>query len=67
MLYLPGIGESAISISSDPGDSRLLHTIRIAGNVTRALAQKTGRRPDRPAGSVRLELADGGVQGAVTW
>jgi NAD(P)H-flavin reductase len=40
MLYLPGVGESAISISSDPGDSVLLHTIRIAGNVTRALARK---------------------------
>jgi NAD(P)H-flavin reductase len=40
MLYVPGIGESAISLSSDPGDSVLLHTIRIAGNVTRALARK---------------------------
>jgi NAD(P)H-flavin reductase len=40
MLYVPGVGESAISVSSDPGDSVLLHTIRIAGNVTRALAQK---------------------------
>jgi NAD(P)H-flavin reductase len=40
MIYLPGMGESAISLSSDPGDSVLLHTIRIAGNVTRALARK---------------------------
>ena len=40
MLYLPGVGESAISVSSDPGDSVLLHTIRIAGNVTRALARR---------------------------
>ena len=41
MLYLPGIGESAISISSDPDDpQRLLHTIRAVGNVTRALARK---------------------------
>jgi NAD(P)H-flavin reductase len=40
MLYLPGVGESAISLSSDPGDSTILHTIRIAGNVTRALARK---------------------------
>jgi NAD(P)H-flavin reductase len=41
MLYLPGIGEAAISISSDaevPGT--LLHTVREAGNVTRALARK---------------------------
>ena len=41
MLYLPGIGESAISISSDPDEpQRLLHTIRAVGNVTRALARK---------------------------
>lgn len=40
MLYLPGIGEVAISISSDPGEPRtLLHTIREAGNVTGALAR----------------------------
>ncbi len=39
MLYLPGIGEAAISISSDPDDpGTLLHTIREAGNVTKALA-----------------------------
>jgi NAD(P)H-flavin reductase len=40
MLYLPGVGESAISVSADPGSALLLHTIRIAGNVTRALARK---------------------------
>jgi NAD(P)H-flavin reductase len=41
MLYLPGIGESAISISSDPGTHRRLgHTVRAAGNVTQALARK---------------------------
>jgi NAD(P)H-flavin reductase len=41
MLYLPGYGESAISMSSDPGTSgSLWHTIRIAGTVTRALAKK---------------------------
>ena len=40
MLYLPGIGEAAISISSDPGDpATLLHTIRVAGNVTQAIAR----------------------------
>lgn len=39
MLYLPGVGEVAISISGDPADrSRLPHTIREAGNVTRTLA-----------------------------
>jgi len=41
MLYLPGFGESAISISSDPERSGMLgHTIRVSGNVTRALARK---------------------------
>ena len=39
MLYLPGFGESAISISSDPGRLETLsHTVRVAGNVTRAMA-----------------------------
>jgi len=41
MLYLPGIGESAISISSDPDNPRrTLHTVRAVGNVTRALTRK---------------------------
>ncbi|MCA9120259.1 MAG: FAD/NAD(P)-binding protein [Planctomycetales bacterium] len=41
MLYLPGIGEAAISISSDPDNpNRLAHTIRAVGNVTRALSRK---------------------------
>ncbi len=40
MLYLPGIGEVAISISSDPAQPKvLLHTIREAGNVTGAIAR----------------------------
>lgn len=40
MLYLPGIGEAPISLSSDPADStRLGHTIRYAGNVTRAISR----------------------------
>lgn len=43
MLYLPALGEAAISISSDPGRSQsLLHTVRTVGNVTRALARKQG-------------------------
>jgi NAD(P)H-flavin reductase len=46
MLYLPGIGEAAVSISSDPdAPDRLAHTIRAAGNVTQALARK--RRGDQ--------------------
>jgi NAD(P)H-flavin reductase len=42
MLYLPGYGESAISISSDPSsrNGTLSHTVRAAGNVTQALARK---------------------------
>lgn len=40
MLYLPGFGESAISICSDPDQpERLLHTVRAAGNVTHELAR----------------------------
>ena len=40
MLHLPGIGEAAISISSDPAQPEtLLHTIREAGNVTGAIAR----------------------------
>lgn len=38
MLLLPGIGEAAISIASDPASPALLtHTVRAVGNVTRAL------------------------------
>ncbi len=40
MIYLPGYGEAAISISSDPEDtSRVGHTIRFVGNVTRAVSR----------------------------
>ncbi len=40
MLYLPGVGEIAISVSGNPVDSkRLPHTIRVAGNVTQTLAR----------------------------
>jgi len=38
MLYVPGVGEAAISISSDSEDNSLLeHTIRVVGSVTRAI------------------------------
>lgn len=37
MLYVPGIGESAISISGRDGTEVLRHTIRTVGNVTGAL------------------------------
>ena len=38
MLYAPGIGEAAISISSDVNDSTTLdHTIRVVGSVTQAI------------------------------
>lgn len=40
MIYLPGIGEVPISISSDPDQPETLgHTIRYAGNVTRAISR----------------------------
>jgi len=40
MLYLPGVGESAISLSADPHSRGCwAHTIRTAGNVTQALAR----------------------------
>ncbi|MDZ7799684.1 MAG: FAD/NAD(P)-binding protein [Trueperaceae bacterium] len=39
MLYVFGVGEIPISISSDPADtSRLLHTTRVVGTVTRAMS-----------------------------
>jgi NAD(P)H-flavin reductase len=46
MLYLPGFGESAISISSNPSNHETLsHTVRVAGNVTQALGRmKAGDR-----------------------
>lgn len=38
MLYLPGVGESAISMSGDPNrPDSWIHTVRVAGNVTREL------------------------------
>ncbi|MFG0294657.1 MAG: FAD/NAD(P)-binding protein [Maioricimonas sp. JB045] len=40
MLYLPGVGEVAISISGSAANHAVIpHTIRQAGNVTRALAE----------------------------
>jgi NAD(P)H-flavin reductase len=41
MLALPGIGEAAISVSSDPADlGGIDHTIRVVGNVTSNLATR---------------------------
>lgn len=41
MLYLPGVGESAISVSGYDADRKVwLHTVRQAGNVTRSLAKQ---------------------------
>jgi len=38
MLYVPGVGEAAISVSSDPEQTETLgHTIRLVGSVTHAL------------------------------
>jgi NAD(P)H-flavin reductase len=39
MLYLPGVGEAAISVSGhDPASDNWLHTVRTAGGVTQTLA-----------------------------
>jgi NAD(P)H-flavin reductase len=39
MLYLPGVGEAAISVSGhDPTSDNWLHTVRTAGGVTQTLA-----------------------------
>lgn len=39
MLYLPGVGEAAISVSGlDEATDSWLHTVRTAGNVTQTLA-----------------------------
>ncbi len=44
MLYLPGAGESAISMSGDTTSCEILdHTIRTAGNVTRGLSPAASR------------------------
>jgi len=40
MLYLPGVGESAISMSGNPAENNgWIHTVRVAGNVTKTLAE----------------------------
>ena len=40
MVSMPGIGEAAISISSDPESlTGIAHTVRTVGNVTRAIAR----------------------------
>ncbi len=40
MVYIPGFGEAAISISSNSEDTSLIgHTIRFVGNVTRAISR----------------------------
>ncbi len=36
---IPGIGEAPISISSSPADHDLMHTVRVAGDVTTALSR----------------------------
>ncbi|KPK01632.1 MAG: hypothetical protein AMK71_04835 [Nitrospira bacterium SG8_35_4] len=41
MLYVPGIGEAPISISSSPAAPEILHTVRVAGDVTTALTRLT--------------------------
>ncbi len=44
MLYVPGVGEAAISISSDPSRTETLdHTIRLVGSVTRAIERLSAK------------------------
>lgn len=38
MLYVPGVGEAAISVSSDPNNTDTLeHTVRLVGSVSRGI------------------------------
>lgn len=37
MVYAPGVGEVAVSLSSDPEDDLLEHTLRVVGRTTRVL------------------------------
>lgn len=40
MVYVPGVGEAAISISSNPLDTTTIgHSVRFVGNVTRAVSR----------------------------
>src|SRR5512135_302166 len=40
MLYVPGAGEAAISISSDPEDRENIgHSVRFVGNVTHSIGR----------------------------
>jgi sulfhydrogenase subunit gamma (sulfur reductase) len=41
MLYVPGYGEAAISMSSDveSSDGLVIHTVRSAGSVTKAISR----------------------------
>src|SRR5512143_1365004 len=44
MVYIPGFGEAAISISSDSEDpGTFAHTIRSVGRVTRSIARLDAR------------------------
>ncbi|MFO0845874.1 MAG: FAD/NAD(P)-binding protein [Gemmataceae bacterium] len=74
MVFLPGIGEAAISLSSDPARPRgFAHTVRAAGNVTQAMARlrpgdQVGIRgpygtawPTEACKGLDLVIASGGV------
>ena len=64
MVYFPGIGEVAISISSDPTAVGCSCTRSgSAGNVTRALGRKQVGADSRPQGPVRFDLAAWQLQG----
>jgi len=74
MLYVFGIGEVPISISSDPGDAESIkHTTRVVGTVTRAMhgltpGETMGVRgpfgnhwPLEPAGGKDVVIIAGGI------
>ena len=63
MLYLPGLGEIAISISGNPAaGSPIPHTIREGGRVTQALARQ-GRGAAWAPRPIRDGLARRGLLG----
>jgi len=64
MLYVPGVGEAAISISSDPDKpAELEHTIRVVGSVTRAIKKRGAGGMIGLRGPFGTSWPTGGIQG----
>ena len=63
MLYLPGYGEAAISISSDTANrDSIAHTVRFVGSVTRAVSRLRPGDQVGVQGTIWQLLADGGAR-----